>query len=641
MIPADRIADAFAGGRADPNQSIEELERFYQQAKWLAECADYIYPPHVDRSDDARMKEWKTIWTSFSEQHSDAMKKSPDAKADREKWEIAVNAFALQLQDSSTTSPARTAYVGLDENALDAISDRLQSDRRKLFPTFKPWKLLFPVSEPMRLATQNYELAHRLWTTRAETRIREYIVDNWAAEASSVGGTSGGEIKVEFKSKHGIEYFLASNDNLVILCFRGTEVHKLSDIITDMRAWQVEIPEKKRKAIADDAKALSSQSASPKTKTKSVAPKFHEGFWSALNGVWEQIAQNPVWKVSKKQVWITGHSLGGALATLAAYRLVRDEVISADQINGVFTFGQPRVGDVQFAGGYSGTRDRHYRFVHNCDIVTMIPPKSIRWLFRAGSIFLKQGPAKQKAGALAAVSKVAQTDSEILRKSYDYADVGNILFLNRANRVKLLKPKFWLPFDLFFGRVGSLLRSPFVDTKYRSWVERFVPGVADHSMQEYSRVLKIACAHCAFLKEAVARMREPPELQKRKESELIKTAEQAWKRLRAGADPLAWGARKKVESSLAKMNDDMEKLRKDLNDLTKDKQRGDMTKEEKSKKDRLEEDIDKLRTKLCRCNADKAVVWLETWHDEISKTREQALARFGSSSRSIKTNTIQ
>lgn len=68
----------------------------------------------------------------------------------------------------------------------------------------------------------------------------------------------------------------------------------------------------------------------------------------------------------RRKLWITGHSLGGALATLfiAKMMLVRaspfllmptpadltlrmqDFPDSEDNIGGVYTFGQPRLGDV-------------------------------------------------------------------------------------------------------------------------------------------------------------------------------------------------------------------------------------------------------------------------------------------------------
>ncbi|RPI77437.1 MAG: lipase family protein, partial [Planctomycetaceae bacterium] len=66
---------------------------------------------------------------------------------------------------------------------------------------------------------------------------------------------------------------------------------------------------------------------------------------------------------------VTGHSLGGALATLAARRLP-----AALKPFEVATFGQPRVGNVTFINGYML---RHNRYVNNHDIVPSVPPRFI------------------------------------------------------------------------------------------------------------------------------------------------------------------------------------------------------------------------------------------------------------------------
>ncbi|UVS79004.1 lipase family protein [Actinokineospora sp. UTMC 2448] len=72
-------------------------------------------------------------------------------------------------------------------------------------------------------------------------------------------------------------------------------------------------------------------------------------------------------------IWFTGHSLGGALAALAAMRLHFEEPrLLAD---GVYTFGQPRVCDRTLAQAHDEAfRGRAHRFVNNNDIVPQVPP---------------------------------------------------------------------------------------------------------------------------------------------------------------------------------------------------------------------------------------------------------------------------
>ena len=70
----------------------------------------------------------------------------------------------------------------------------------------------------------------------------------------------------------------------------------------------------------------------------------------------------------------TGHSLGGALATLAAKLIGK-----ATPNIAAFTFGQPRVGDPLFAESYG---PKHYRFVTEKDVVPKVPLRGIFTRYR-------------------------------------------------------------------------------------------------------------------------------------------------------------------------------------------------------------------------------------------------------------------
>jgi triacylglycerol lipase len=65
-------------------------------------------------------------------------------------------------------------------------------------------------------------------------------------------------------------------------------------------------------------------------------------------------------------LFITGHSLGGALATVAAKKLANPAGIAA-----CYTFGSPRVGDEEWI---SSIKTPIYRIVNAADCVTMLPP---------------------------------------------------------------------------------------------------------------------------------------------------------------------------------------------------------------------------------------------------------------------------
>ncbi|HSU67742.1 MAG TPA: lipase family protein, partial [Tepidisphaeraceae bacterium] len=84
-----------------------------------------------------------------------------------------------------------------------------------------------------------------------------------------------------------------------------------------------------------------------------------------MNDLWPLIsAKLP--HTSSARVWVTGHSLGGAMATLAALRLATEGL----DVRGVYTFGSPRVGNDEFYAKYSVP---HYRLVNNNDVVPHVP----------------------------------------------------------------------------------------------------------------------------------------------------------------------------------------------------------------------------------------------------------------------------
>jgi len=97
----------------------------------------------------------------------------------------------------------------------------------------------------------------------------------------------------------------------------------------------------------------------------------HKGFtdiyMTARTQIIEIINQLP----PDKPLFITGHSLGGALATLAAIDLTNNTAFTAPI---VYTFAAPRVGDPKFASSYNTAVGTHWRFQNEFDIVPHLPP---------------------------------------------------------------------------------------------------------------------------------------------------------------------------------------------------------------------------------------------------------------------------
>jgi hypothetical protein len=80
--------------------------------------------------------------------------------------------------------------------------------------------------------------------------------------------------------------------------------------------------------------------------------------------------------LGKRCLIITGHSLGGALATLAAVHISKHLELQGmkNRIEAVYTYGQPAVGGRSFYNTYGELHDRTFRFVHGADIVPFTPP---------------------------------------------------------------------------------------------------------------------------------------------------------------------------------------------------------------------------------------------------------------------------
>jgi triacylglycerol lipase len=114
----------------------------------------------------------------------------------------------------------------------------------------------------------------------------------------------------------------------------------------------------------------------------------HSGFLHSLDSVSATISATLArWKGGGRTLWITGHSLGGALALLAAATLrFPAGATTPVPVAGVYTFGQPRVGTRDFAQACDADFGNFYfRFVNNADIVPRIPPRALGY-WHAGKL---------------------------------------------------------------------------------------------------------------------------------------------------------------------------------------------------------------------------------------------------------------
>lgn len=94
----------------------------------------------------------------------------------------------------------------------------------------------------------------------------------------------------------------------------------------------------------------------------------HRGFCAATELFWPEVHAHVSSATAKgRRVWLSGHSLGGAMATIAAARLLAGD---ARAINGLCTFGQPPVGGRGFQSHCDRVLgSRYIRIVNHTDAV--------------------------------------------------------------------------------------------------------------------------------------------------------------------------------------------------------------------------------------------------------------------------------
>ena len=93
----------------------------------------------------------------------------------------------------------------------------------------------------------------------------------------------------------------------------------------------------------------------------------HQGFWDAFHDMGAAIREAVDTHTSSPEIglYITGHSLGGAVAQVASAVLERDNLAAC------YTYGSPRVGTLNFD---HAVKCPHYRGVDNWDLVPGVPP---------------------------------------------------------------------------------------------------------------------------------------------------------------------------------------------------------------------------------------------------------------------------
>jgi len=168
-------------------------------------------------------------------------------------------------------------------------------------------------------------------------------------DAASIAPTAlqWGFPRCRFIERRETQGLVMANTSAIVVAFRGTEPDKLKDWMSDLDTQFVDGP----------------------------FGRVHNGFNQALSRVWDELnACVAEFQDQGQSLWLTGHSLGAALATLAAARWREQD----KPVHGLYDFGAPRVGDRMFERTFD--QDfcaRNFRFVNNADLVTRVPLRAM------------------------------------------------------------------------------------------------------------------------------------------------------------------------------------------------------------------------------------------------------------------------
>lgn len=164
---------------------------------------------------------------------------------------------------------------------------------------------------------------------------------------------------------------ILSKDGEIIIVFRGTSAS--SDWETNLDT----APERDNfdaKVIQDVILAKKDrEQINPYPTTSSSGAVMHRGFSKAYASVRQEI-HTYINTHDILSFTATGHSLGGALATLCAIDIQYNYAEKIPQIE-AYTYGSPKVGNDGFRNSYHRRVPNSYRFVNGLDIVADLP----RW----------------------------------------------------------------------------------------------------------------------------------------------------------------------------------------------------------------------------------------------------------------------
>ena len=158
---------------------------------------------------------------------------------------------------------------------------------------------------------------------------------------------------LHFFDRDGAQAYAFQHPHDCVVACRGTEPTEWNDIRADLYALL---------AVAE------------------TVGRVHRGFKREVDDLWPQI--EAFIKDSTQAVWFTGHSLGGAMATICAGRCLLAHIEAIP--SAIYTYGSPRVGNRRYI---NYCEIEHARWVNNNDVVTRVPPTWMGYRHRGDEFY--------------------------------------------------------------------------------------------------------------------------------------------------------------------------------------------------------------------------------------------------------------
>ncbi|CCO47918.1 putative Lipase, class 3 [Vibrio nigripulchritudo SOn1] len=187
------------------------------------------------------------------------------------------------------------------------------------------------------------------WMARLSKEVYKKTSDidqkpNSEAILESIRSEDNGFFRVKGFDRNSAQAALVEHEKFVSIVFRGT--NEIEDWIDNINAFSV----------------------------KALFGEFHRGFLKSVDDLWLDIEKEleSCQSEQRKPVFIAGHSLGGAMATITAAKFIHED----KPFISVYTFGQPRALSQDTARLFNvECKNRYFRFHNNNDLVTRVPAR--------------------------------------------------------------------------------------------------------------------------------------------------------------------------------------------------------------------------------------------------------------------------